>query len=637
MFSKRQRGKAVTNEYGLTIDCVPNGRSGTATLTARLGDEVLAVESLNLTKRKERARFVDTVCDGRPGISRKVVEDLVLQLAGDQVDREEKRRPSQATVLVNLTADAELWHTPDGDAYATVSVDEHRENWPVRSRGFKRWLARQCFVATEKAASSQAVNDALAAIEGQAVFDGPEHDVHVRVAERNETIYIDLGTADWRVVEVAATGWQVVEDPPVKLRRAKAMMPLPSPVKDGSVDQLRQFINVSDEDWPLVVAWLLAAMRPVGPYPVLCLHGEQGSAKTTTARVLRSLVDPNSSPVRCEPREPRDLMIAAKNGWVIALDNLSRLPVWLSDGLCRLSTGGGFSTRMLYENDEEIIFDSMRPVILNGIEELATRGDLLDRSLLVNLPAIPEHRRRNEAEFWGDFERVRPVTFGAMLDAVSEALRNVSLVTFDALPRMADFALWAMAGETALGLDSGQFMAAYSGNREAGNDLALEASPVARVVREFVLERNCWTGTASDLLGELEGAADENIKRLKSWPKAPQSLSGQLKRLAPNLRHVGVEVEFGHEGRGRVKRRVIALRKLPEKSVPTVPSVPTSEKTGSHGDDGVAEAHGRDAAGTQTGSGVSRCLPTMGTHGDDGDDVLQPLSCTDEEQCEWTA
>ncbi len=244
-------------------------------------------------------------------------------------------------------------------------------------------------MATEKAASSQAMYDALNVIEGQAVFAGAEHDAHVRVAQHKETIYIDLGTPDWRAIEVTATGWQVIENPPVGFRRAKAMMALPMATKGGAVGQLRRSVNVSDDDWPLVVAWLLAAMQPVGPYPVLCLHGEQGSEKATGARVLTSLGDPSSSPVRSEPREPRDLMIAAKNGRVIALDNLSRLPVWLADNLCRLSTGGGFSTRMLYHNDEEIIFDPTRPVIINEIEELATRSDLPDRSMLVNLPTIP--------------------------------------------------------------------------------------------------------------------------------------------------------------------------------------------------------------------------------------------------------
>src|SRR5262249_54004620 len=143
--------------------------------------------------------------------------------------------------------------------------------------------------------------------------------------------------------------------------RARGLLPLPVPVAGGMLSDLRAFINVpDDDDWKLVVAWLKAAFRPRGPYPILVLNGEQGSAKTTTAKVLRSLVDPNTSPARREPKESRDLMIAAHNSWVIAFDNLSHVPQWLSDDLCRLSTGGGFSTRELHTDADEILFESQR-------------------------------------------------------------------------------------------------------------------------------------------------------------------------------------------------------------------------------------------------------------------------------------
>jgi hypothetical protein len=173
------------------------------------------------------------------------------------------------------------------------------------------------------------------------------------------------------------------------------------------------------------VGWLLGALHPHGPYPVLILHGEQGSAKTTTEKFFRSLIDPSSALVRSQPHEPRDLIIAASNGFVCAFDNLSSLPDWFSDALCRLSTGGGFSTRALYTDDEEIIFEAKRPIILNGIEELATRGDLLDRAIVVELPRITDERRQTEDSLCVAFERERPRLLGALLDAVSGALACV--------------------------------------------------------------------------------------------------------------------------------------------------------------------------------------------------------------------
>lgn len=359
------------------------------------------------------------------------------------------------------------------------------------------------------------------------------------------------------------------------------MLALPEPVKGGHVDELRNYVNVHDEEWPLLLACLLAAYRPRGPYPVLNLHGEQGSAKSTTAKVLRSLVDPNTAPLRSEPREPRDLMIAANNGWIVALDNLSHLPAWLSDALCRLSTGGGFSTRELYSDSDEVIFDAMRPLVLTGITEVATRSDLLDRSIMLSLPTIPEHKRRPESEFWVAFQKSLPSIFGAMMTAVSEATNKITNTRITKLPRMADFALWAVAGEKSLGLESGRFLAAYGDNRAAGNEVALESSPVAAAVITFMADKTTWTGTATELLDEVEKLTDEKLRKSKAWPKSPRGLSGTLKRLAPNLRQVGVEVDFDREP-DRDRRRVVVLART-EAEV-CVHTVHTVRSGGNHGE-----------------------------------------------------
>ena len=301
---------------------------------------------------------------------------------------------SQATLLVEITEGCYLFHDSAGEAYARFDVDGHHEVSLVRGRVFKRYLARKFYEAHEKTPSSQAMNDGLGVIEGKALYEGNQHDTYVRVAHHDGKVYIDLCSDKWQVVEVDANDWRIRDESPVMFRRPKAMLPLPMPVGDGDINEIWRFLNVVAEERPLVLAWLVAAFRPVGPYPVLDVHGEQGSAKTTGCRILRELVDPNSAPLRCEPRNPHDLSIAANNAQVVALDNVSRVPAWLSDCLCRLATGGGFSTRTLYENDEETIFNAQRPVILNGIEDLATRSDLLDRCILVNLPRIDEDTRR---------------------------------------------------------------------------------------------------------------------------------------------------------------------------------------------------------------------------------------------------
>lgn len=489
--------------------------------------------------------------------------DYVLALIESAKPHSEEApaRKPQATNLVELADDAELFHTPEGDAYATVRCGGHAETWALKVRGFRDWLMRRYYESEGSAPSAQAVQDALDVLRGRARFDGAALEVHTRVAEHDGAIYLDLCDERWRAVRISRDGWQIVDAPPVKFWRARGMLELPEPARGGSIKRLRDYVNVSEEDWPLIVSWLVAAYRPGKPFPVLALHGEQGSAKSTTARVLRALIDPNKADLRSEPREERDLMIAAKNGWLIALDNLSRVQTWLSDALCRLATGGGFATRELYANDEEVLFDAKRPILLNGIEELATRSDLLERAVVLNLPTIPEHRRRTEAQFWREFEEARPFLLGALLDAVSGALRDHESISLDRLPRMADFAQWATAAETHLGLGQGAFMAAYTGNRAASNDLALEASPIAAALISFVEAESSWIGTSSQLLKELAQRAGEDAQRQQGFPKAANSLSGILKRIAPNLRVAGVNVMRPSRA-GKKGTRLIQLERI---------------------------------------------------------------------------
>lgn len=484
----------------------------------------------------------------------------------EEVIEGKPERKSQATILVELASDVELFHTPEGEPYATVDVGEHYETWPLKSSGFRDWLMRRFHEAEGKSPSTQGYQDAIGVLNGQARFDGETREVYTRVAEHEGAIYVDLCDAEWRAVCITADGWRVVDSPPVKFRRTRGMLALPEPERGGSIGLLRRIINVTDEQLPLVLAWLVAAYRPNRPFPLLALHGEQGSAKSTTARVLRALIDPNKAALRSEPRNTQDLMIAATNGWLIALDNLSHVQTWLSDALCRLSTGGGFAARELYANNEEVLFDAMRPVLLNGIEELATRSDLLDRALVLNLPAIPEERRRSEADVWREFEASRPLILGALLDAVSAALRNVESVRLPALPRMADFALWATAAETALGMTEGAFLRAYTSNRRAANDLALEAAPVASAIEKLVERETVWTGTASELLAEVNLLTDEDVQHQRGWPKSPQAVSGALRRLAPNLRASGINVVVGAGREGGTGRRLIRLERRRDSS-----------------------------------------------------------------------
>jgi hypothetical protein len=386
------------------------------------------------------------------------------------------------------------------------------------------------------------------------------------------------------------------------------MQPLPVPVAGGTIEMLRSFLNVrSDNDFVLVVAWALAVLRNRGPYPVVVLSGEQGSAKSTFSAILRALLDPNTAPLRALPREDRDLFIAASNGHVLAFDNVSGLPAWISDTLCRLATGGGFAVRQLYTDQDEVLFDAARPVILNGIEEIVSRPDLADRAVFMTLEPIPEERRRPEQELWAAFEAQRPRILGVLLDAVVEGLKRLPETRLEKLPRMADFALWASACETAL-WSTGTFWSDYCGNRDEAVEGVIDADPIAVAVRAVMTTRTVWTGTASDLLGALAGLVGERVAKSKTWPDSPRALAGRLRRSATFLRKVGIEIGFEREGRART--RMINITTTPDLSAPenpvaqpSAPSVSSASMPKSNRANGFAAQLLRTAAHDADGSG----------------------------------
>jgi hypothetical protein len=554
----------------IKLEVSPAGRQPQRLVVAIRGT-VEHRDRINTDSSHSRERFINKLAT-KVGVERDglapLIEPKMTKLASE-IDAKapapsgkgDDDAQSQATLAANMAADWELWHTPGKLAYATILLGSHKENWPVRSQMFKQFLAKQFYDDQGKAMNSEALAAAINLIEAKAQFDGDEHPVHVRVAEHDGHIYLDLCNPEWQVVKVTPQGWDIVDDPPVRFRRSRGMIALPTPERGGTVDQLRGFLNIDDNAWRLVIAWLVATLRPRGPYPILALFAEQGAGKSTIGRLLRELIDPNAAPLRAEPNDGRDLMIAANNSWCMAYDNLSHVPPWLSDAMCRLSTGGGFSTRELYSDSDEIIFDSQRPLLLTSIEEVASRSDLLDRCLIVWLPAIPEDRRRSEAELFEAFHKVRSKILGALLDAVAVALLRLPSIKLPTLPRMADFAIWATAAETAFGWPSGTFVTAYQGNRESANEVALEASVVARPLLDLLEAQGEWNGSSGELLKALEEREGEQIRKQSGWPKNPRSLSGHLTRLAPNLREAGWEAISPKKNR-TAKTRLWTIRRL---------------------------------------------------------------------------
>ena len=491
-------------------------------------------------------------------------------------------RQSQADILIAIAnRRAELFHAPDGAPYADIEVSGHRETWPIRSRGFRKWLCHTFFEATNKAAGSDAQQSALGVVEARAQFASVERAVHVRVAGLEGKLYLDLCDPVWRAVEIDSVGWRVIDSPPVRFRRAAGMRPLPVPDRGGAISDLRPFLNVaSDGDFVLIVAWLLACLRDRGPYPILAVSGEQGSAKSTACSMVRALIDPYAAPLRSLPREDRDLFIAANNGHLLVFDNISNIPPWLADSLCRISTGGGFQVRELYADKEEVLFDACRPVILNGIEDVVTRPDLADRALFLNLEAIAEDRRRTEREIWDEFNAALPRILGALLDAVSMGLRRLPSTRLERHPRMADFCLWAVACGDGNLWPPDAFLCAYAGNRDDAVGNILDADPLAIALRTFMAKERSWRGTATDLLSRLSLTVGETVARSRAWPKNARTIAGRLRRLAPSLRRTGFVIGFERSD-SRTRTRTVSIELDSENEVlkPSAPSGPSKAVT----------------------------------------------------------
>ncbi|MFG0242225.1 MAG: hypothetical protein ACF8R9_05500 [Phycisphaerales bacterium JB054] len=554
----------------ISIECTPQGRSGKFAVVLSTGDGGAVVRHFVLADSNARRKFVEEVCDDRPGIDPEKLASALEEEAASQLRAASEGgggggggRESQADRIVAMVLgidNLELFHSSEGKTYVTLPVDGRLETYPLSSRGFKDWVAHRSYTELGKVPGAQAVQDALAALGGKAMFEGNQHDVHLRLAARGDEVWLDLGGADWRAVRITAAGWNIVSsrDVPVKFIRHKAMLPLPVPVRGGSIEELRPLVNMpDDETWTLSIGWLVGAFRPTGPYGVLSVSGEQGSAKSTACKLFRGLIDPNFAPLRRLPKNERDLFIMAGNSWMAAFNNMSGIRPEMSDALCALATDGGFATRQLYADDEESIFSARRPVLLNGIDDPASRSDLVDRTISVSLRRIAEEDRRTEDQIMAEYERVRPGVLGALLDAVVSAIEHEHEVTFPTLPRMADLTIWATAAERGLGWEDSRFHSAFMGNRAESHQDVVAASPVGPPIVALV-QAGRFEGTATDLLKSLNQQRGDTPPP-KEWPSNYSGMSAALKRLAPNLRAIGMSVELPERGQGRAKRRVIRL------------------------------------------------------------------------------
>lgn len=503
-----------------------------------------------------------------------------------------------------IAACCELWRTADeNEPYVTIKMPHdpagvdggdaptawHQEHHRVRSTEFREALRFIDFEAHGKVVPEQALKEAIDTAAAQGRFRGKSYKTYLRVAPVDDSIYLDLGRDSWDAVEVDKNGWRIVDSPPCKFRRTPGMHPLPLPVRGGNILSLKELINLESlNDLILIVAWLVTVLRGKRPFPVLSILGEQGSAKSTMSRMVRNLIDPHKAQVKALSRSEHDLIIAAENTLIVAIDNVSHIDEKLSDSLCRLATGVGFSARKLYTDSDERIFDVCRPVIINSIGEVITRPDLLERSIVLSIPIIPKSQVRTDEEVGERYAALQGEILGALLDGVVYALRTYRELELPTKHRMADFQQWAAAAMPAFGWTAEQFLAAHEENIEAAQDTALDSSPIVPAIRLLLkLHGGKWPAAnqvkgARDLLHELESLPDgPKFKTQPGWPQRWTALGRALVRLAPTMRRSGINVQTARRLTTGAKVKPVTIEIIPPATTtpPIAPEVPQAGET----------------------------------------------------------
>lgn len=525
----------------------------------------------------------------------------------DVEDEDDKpQRKSAATMLVSLALDRyRLGVSTDDEPFAVPTRGPRVVRLLRGGRGSLRAeLASAYFADTGRAAPQQALADALLVLDGMA-RELPPEDLALRVAEYHGDLVLDLGDVTGRAVRVTSTGWQLVEDPPVLFRRSALTGALPVPVAGGSLGELWSLLNVAELDRVPLTAALVAALMPSIPHPIIALLGEQGTGKSSASRMLAGVLDPSPVPSRKQPRDVDAWITAAAGSWVVNLDNVSSIPAWWSDALCRAVSGDGDVRRRLYTDGELAVFAFIRCILLNGIDLGGLRGDLAERLLRVELDVIDPTSRRTDRDLAAAWDDAHPRILGALLDLACQVLRVLPTLKLSTLPRMADFARVLAAVDEVLGTDG---MSRYTGQADSLSVDVVTSEPVlAAVVRQVTA---AFHGTAAELL-DLLTPDDHGARLPREWPSNPRALSGLLKRHSPALRRLGWQVSSHEDPHDKTLRWSLLPPVAGDRSGP-IPARPAETRTSA----GVAGVAGQDDPASQDDDDLDTRCPHGMVNGD---------------------
>lgn len=493
--------------------------------------------------------------------------------------KEESKKESQADILIRVSDEAEFFQNDLGEAYAAVTLNGHKEVMKVKNKKFKMWLTKQYYDATKRAPGSDAMNQALGVMEMKAAFEGDEHKLQLRVTEKDGAFYYDLANEDWSVVKIEPNVCQVLNEHPILFTRNKNTKAQVLPDFAGDLKLLLNHVRIKNEDDQILyLTYVVTCLIPSIPHAVLVFSGEKGASKSTSMRLTRQVVDPAVQDLLTMPNSLQDLALSLANNYMPSFDNLDGLSAEKSDLLCIASTGGGFSKRTLFTDDDETLLDLRRCVGLTGINVVVTRADLIDRSIIIELDRIPEDERKEERDVWEAFEKDRAHIVGGALQALANAMAIFPDVKIDKLPRMADFTRWGYAIAEVLGYGGERFLQAYRKNRNQSNEEAISSHPVAATVVALMKENHSWSGSVASLLSELERVAEqEKINtKVKTFPKAAHILSRRLKEVKSNLEDVGITFDIRHAG----DSKKVSIQKSGSNVIPIRPQQGTLKRTG---------------------------------------------------------
>ena len=439
--------------------------------------------------------------------------------------------------------------------YAAVRVDKHIETLRIKSSRFANWIARLYYTNTKNVLSTENTKNVKSILEARAVYDGQRRTLHLRVGgltdqNQNDAIYYDLANKDWSVVKITENGWQI-EKSLILFRRysSTGIQVIPSKeCPENIFDQFIDLINIKHDRLKLLLkCYIISLFFPDIPKPIQMLYGEQGAAKTSEQEAIKDLVDPSPILTSTFPRDINELVQKMMHNYVCFFDNISFIPPWISDQLCRAVTGSGFTKRELYSDDNDIIYNFRRCLGFNGINLAATKADLLDRGIIMALERIPESKRLKDTVVKAKFAAIKPKLLGYIFDIVAKVLqvkRNGG-IDIKLYPRMADFAETGEIISRCMGYQENEFLDLYHENISILTDEAIDAHPVAVAIVRFMKARSDWAGTVTQLYPELITTAyDSRIDTFgKMWPKSASILSRRINEVKTILRSKGITIE----------------------------------------------------------------------------------------------